>query len=177
VDGRLLSIDLERMIHQARYSVWPESPLFADGKVMRPPPGGTVPSDAIVGDPALTEGVAGGEYVTRIPVPVTPELLQAGRERFEIFCAPCHGVTGSGDSQVARNMALRKPPDHRAARHRARAGQDQGPSRGYGLMRSTRRTCLPTAGPSSPVRALQQATVMPLASLPDLRARAAEALR
>src|SRR5213075_2566109 len=39
------------------------------------------------------------------------ELLQLGRSRFEIFCAACHGLLGDGDSIVARNMALRPPPN------------------------------------------------------------------
>ncbi|MCC6551538.1 MAG: cytochrome c [Polyangiaceae bacterium] len=171
------------MIHQARYSVWQESPLFADGKVMRSPPAGTVPIDAIVGDPALTEGVAGGNYVTRIPVPVTPGLLQAGRERFDILCAPCHGVTGDGDSQVARNMALRKPPDLTAPPvTEFPAGRiHEVISRGYGLMRSYHED-MPSPvdrwAVVAYVRALQRSRNVPLASLPpDLRARAAEALR
>jgi mono/diheme cytochrome c family protein len=37
-------------------------------------------------------------------------LIVRGRDRFETFCAPCHGVAGDGRSQVAENMALRPPP-------------------------------------------------------------------
>jgi mono/diheme cytochrome c family protein len=34
---------------------------------------------------------------TGLPVEVTPELLQRGRERFNITCAMCHGATGAGN--------------------------------------------------------------------------------
>ncbi len=47
--------------------------------------------------------------MARIPVPVTIELLQYGKERFEIHCAACRGVAGDGESEVARNMTLRPP--------------------------------------------------------------------
>ena len=52
------------------------------------------------------------------PPPVTRELLERGRDRFQRFCAPCHGIAGDGDSYIARAMTLRRPPplvDARAA--------------------------------------------------------------
>lgn len=44
---------------------------------------------------------ADGSYVDYIPVPVTLERLERGRERFNSFCAACHGVAGDGKSKVA----------------------------------------------------------------------------
>jgi mono/diheme cytochrome c family protein len=41
-------------------------------------------------------------FVTTMPVPVTKELLQRGQERYAIYCAPCHGLSGYGDGMVAR---------------------------------------------------------------------------
>ena len=41
---------------------------------------------------------------------VTRELLERGGDRFERMCAPCHGVEGDGDSDVARAMLRRTPP-------------------------------------------------------------------
>ncbi|AUX44136.1 uncharacterized protein SOCE26_055980 [Sorangium cellulosum] len=102
------------------------------------PPDGTVPNDRTTGDPALTRGVAGGAYAERIPVPVTLDLLRYGQERYEIFCAACHGVAGDGESEVARNMTQRRPPSLVDPRVQAFP-----PGRiyqviveGYGLMRS-----------------------------------------
>jgi mono/diheme cytochrome c family protein len=135
--GRLDPLDLERMLRQARYAPYQESHLFDDGRVMRPTPTGTVPTDRVT-DPALARGVVNGAYVEENPVPVTLGLLRRGRERFEIHCAPCHGIAGDGESQVARNMTLRRPPSLIDARV-----QSFPPGRiyqviveGYGLMRS-----------------------------------------
>ena len=44
-------------------------------------------------------------YVTQIPVPVTMDLMRRGQERFNIYCAPCHGLSGYGDGMVARRAA------------------------------------------------------------------------
>jgi mono/diheme cytochrome c family protein len=49
------------------------------------------------------------------PPPVTPALLERGRERFEIFCAPCHGRAGDGKGiVVARGFP--EPPSYHLAR-------------------------------------------------------------
>ena len=44
------------------------------------------------------------------PPPLTKQLVLRGRDRFDRFCAPCHGVEGNGDSYVAHAMTLRRPP-------------------------------------------------------------------
>jgi len=35
-------------------------------------------------------------FVAAVPLPVTAELMQRGRERYTIYCAPCHGEQGDG---------------------------------------------------------------------------------
>ena len=35
-------------------------------------------------------------------MPVTSELVDRGRDRYGIFCAPCHDATGSGRGMVVR---------------------------------------------------------------------------
>jgi mono/diheme cytochrome c family protein len=102
--------NFERMIDQARYRPYQATDLFPDGRVMRPPPEGTVHRDAPAGEPGYVEGLVAGEWLERIPVPVTRELLARGRDRFEVFCAACHGVAGDGVSRVAIAMSLRRPP-------------------------------------------------------------------
>ncbi|WP_437594853.1 c-type cytochrome [Sorangium sp. So ce1000] len=136
--GELDALDLERMLSQRRFGPYQETDLFDNGSVMRHPPEGTVPNDRVTGDPELTDGFTGETYVARVPVPVTLELLQHGKERFEILCAACHGVAGDGESEVARNMTLRRPPSLVDPRVQAFP-----PGRiyrviveGYGLMRS-----------------------------------------
>jgi mono/diheme cytochrome c family protein len=136
--GEFNALDLERMIYQARYAPYDPSDLFEDGRVMRRPPTGTIPSDRITEDPALTAGVANDVYVDRVPVEITAELVHRGRARFEATCAACHGLAGDGESHVARFMTLRPPPSLVDARVQAFS-----PGRiyqvirdGYGLMRS-----------------------------------------
>ncbi len=133
-------IDLERMIYQDKLLVWEHASDFPDGRAMRTPPEGTIPHDEPISDPALTRGVVDGAYVTDIPVPLTRPLLAAGKARFETYCAPCHGVRGDGESVVALNMDLRKPPAiaGRAARALAPGRVYQVVDEGYGLMRSYR---------------------------------------
>jgi mono/diheme cytochrome c family protein len=64
----------------------------------------------VVGDTALTLGIDGtGAFVERIPIPVTRELLLAGRLRYERICATCHGTLGDGVSEVAEKMPFVKP--------------------------------------------------------------------
>ena len=53
------------------------------------------------------ESLPGGKtsYVSQIPVPVSMNLMSRGRERFNIYCAACHGLDGYGNGTVARRAA------------------------------------------------------------------------
>ena len=66
------------------------------------------------------------------------QVLRRGRERFGIFCAPCHGIIGNGDTMVAANMPLRRPPsllDEKVRRY-PDGRIYRVITEGYGLMRS-----------------------------------------
>ncbi len=78
---------------------------------MRPPPLGAVPRSQLLGQPALTRGVQpSGAYTKEIPIALSRAILDRGHDRFDIYCAACHGALGNGDSMVASNMTLRRPP-------------------------------------------------------------------
>lgn len=128
----------ERMIVQHKYMAFREGAFFTDGRAMRPPPGGTIPRGTIVDQPLLTQGIAGGQFATTIPVPVTIEMLELGRKRFDITCAACHGIAGDGASVVATKMQLRRPPSlHQAEIVAYTPGQIyQVLNEGFGLMPS-----------------------------------------
>ncbi|HWV56347.1 MAG TPA: cytochrome c [Longimicrobiales bacterium] len=111
--------DFERMVVQPRYSPYGASDLFADGRAMRVPPEGTVARGEKGYDPLIERGEVDGRYADRVPIPVNLELLRFGRERFDIFCAACHGVLGDGQSPVAARMQLRAPPSLHLPRIRA----------------------------------------------------------
>ncbi|HJU93847.1 MAG TPA: cytochrome c [Pyrinomonadaceae bacterium] len=36
------------------------------------------------------------------PIPITEEVVKRGRERYDIFCSACHGLTGNGDGMIVR---------------------------------------------------------------------------
>lgn len=48
----------------------------------------------------------------RMPFPLTRAVLERGRDRFNIFCAPCHGRTGYGDGLVVRRGFTSPPSFH-----------------------------------------------------------------
>lgn len=89
------------MDSQARFRAQVANPIFADGRAMRPDPTGTVSFDGLIEDPVVLTGKQGEAWSTSLPVAADAKLLARGRERFGIYCAPCHGVAGYGDGLVA----------------------------------------------------------------------------
>jgi mono/diheme cytochrome c family protein len=88
------------MDNQDKVKTQKANEAFADGRAMRLQPEGTVARDEIVDDPHLTEGKVDGEWATSFPVPVDEDLLARGRERYDIYCAMCHGHSGEGDGMI-----------------------------------------------------------------------------
>jgi mono/diheme cytochrome c family protein len=77
--------------------------FFADGSGARPLPAHAVARGHLRDDVALYGGThPDGSLLTQPPMPVTRELLVRGRERYDIFCAPCHGRLGEGTGMVVR---------------------------------------------------------------------------
>jgi len=56
-------------------------------------------------------GTTGEADSTLFPFPVTEQVLERGQERYQIFCAVCHGMTGDGDGMIVRR-GYRKPPSY-----------------------------------------------------------------
>lgn len=180
--GVLPEPDFERMIDQRNYRPYTEAPRFADDRAMRPPPEGTIDRRRVLGRPDLTDGVVAGRYLTESPIPVDAALLARGRDRFDVFCAACHGLRGDGISEVARHMEMRKPPSLlvEPVRSFPPGRVFQVISLGYGLMPSYAAD-LPVDDRWATVaylRALQLSQAAPLAALPaDVRATAERNLR
>ena len=177
----LPDISWERMIDQQRGKAFRASAYFPDGKLMQAPPEGSVPATREALSQPVRDGLQGEHYVSSVPLPITRALLERGRNRFETFCATCHGVDGSGESIVAQHMELRQPPSLVSDRVPTLAvGQVfQAISAGYGLMPAYASELLvhDRWAVVAYVRALQRSQNVPLASLPEaLRKRAEEAL-
>lgn len=77
------------------------STLFSDGRAMRPVPAGTVARGQLQDDDHLLQGRAAGDWATAFPIDVSLATLRRGRERFDVFCAACHGLDGTGRGAVA----------------------------------------------------------------------------
>lgn len=75
------------MADQPRARSWDRNPFFPQALTMRPPVAGTVPQD----DPARA---------VPQPATITERLLARGRERYGIFCTPCHGADGDGRGMI-----------------------------------------------------------------------------
>jgi mono/diheme cytochrome c family protein len=91
--------------------------MFADGKCARELPAGTVPRGG-ARDPLAVFDPASD----RLPMPVTMELLARGRERFDIYCAPCHDRSGSGRGMIVRRGYTAPPSLHDERLRTAPAG-------------------------------------------------------
>lgn len=84
------------MDRQPKYKPQAASPFFADGRASRVAIPGTVAEGQLREDDGYETGISAGNYVGRNPLAVDAGLLARGRERFDIYCAPCHDRTGSG---------------------------------------------------------------------------------
>jgi hypothetical protein len=74
--------------------------FFKDGRASRPVLAGTIPRGHLRVDEHLYIGQVGGELVGTFPFAITKPILERGRERYDIFCSPCHDQTGSGHGMI-----------------------------------------------------------------------------
>jgi len=77
-----------------------KSAFFADGRTGRLPVEGTVARGELREDDHLYRGKVEGVFVTTFPFPIDAAVMQRGRERYGIYCTPCHGATGLGNGMV-----------------------------------------------------------------------------
>ena len=116
------------MQDQPKMKPYRGSNFFGDGLSSRPPVDGTIPRGYLRADKELytgkkntTSGAAAAtaspspgagaqaqganpypDDVDTFPIPVTADTVNRGRERYEIFCSACHGMTGYGDGMIVR---------------------------------------------------------------------------
>jgi len=85
------------------------STFFGDGRSARPLVAGTVARGQLHEDALLYTGKVNGTDTTIFPYRIDIRVMTRGQERFDIYCSPCHGRTGSGDGMVVRR-GYRRPP-------------------------------------------------------------------
>ena len=181
-DENILDQMADRQPKANRYK---ESHFYEDGLSMRAPPEGTVPRERITLNPRLTTGreldgpvQSNAEplpnYLATVPIPVSRQLLDLGRKRFDITCATCHGPLADGNSIVATQMALRPPPSLQQVKFVSKpAGYIyEVISKGFGLMASyaAEMTVEERWAVVAYLRALQLSQATPAGALPpDVR--------
>lgn len=92
------------MDRQPKYQPQGASAFFADGRADRPIPKGVVARGNLRENSDLATGKnAGGDWVSGFPSTVNVDhvFMDRGRERYMIYCAPCHGQLGDGRGMVA----------------------------------------------------------------------------
>lgn len=119
----------QSMSDQPRYDTYGDAPGFENDQAARLPPEGTVAQSA-----------AGHAQALENPPQVSEGLLKRGRERFDIFCAPCHGLAGEGDGMIVQR-GFPAPPSFQSDRLRAAPASHfmEVIEKGYGVMYSSTR--------------------------------------
>jgi mono/diheme cytochrome c family protein len=105
-------------MHDApRYDPLEASTFFADGVASRPIPANTVARGNLRQDDHLYQGRIDGQLADTFPMPVTAEVMARGQERYNVFCLPCHGPTGSGNGMIVQR-GFPAPPSYHEERLR-----------------------------------------------------------
>jgi len=101
------------MDDQEKYQAQEQSGFFANKSAMRMPVEGTVARGQLRADDAYYFGKdANGNLLKSLPVKMTNKLLQRGRERYNIYCSPCHDQTGAGNGIVIQKGFMIPPSFH-----------------------------------------------------------------
>lgn len=89
------------MDQQNRFEAQEQNPFFDDNRSMRMPVEGTVARGNLRADKAYYQGInPDSSFVGETPVELTRELLNRGQNRYNIYCTPCHGITGEGNGII-----------------------------------------------------------------------------
>lgn len=105
------------MFEQPKSDPLGTSTFFSDGADSRPVPPHTVARGDLDIDEAFYTGKVGTNLVTTFPLPITRAVLERGQQRYDIYCLPCHGVTGDGDGIVVER-GFPAPPSYHIGRLR-----------------------------------------------------------
>jgi mono/diheme cytochrome c family protein len=100
------------MHDQPRVEPFEQSKVFANQSSARPPVPNTVARGMLNEDEHLFTGRVDGEPARAFPFDITEDVLVRGRERYDIYCAPCHSVTGDGNGTVVRRGFPPPPSFH-----------------------------------------------------------------
>jgi mono/diheme cytochrome c family protein len=160
------------MHDQPKYIPLRESTFFSDERSARPIVAGTVARGLLHDDPLLYTGKVDGADATVFPFRVDEKAMARGRERYDIYCAPCHGRTGAGEGMIVQRGYRRPPTLHQDRLREAPVGHFFDViSNGFGAMpdyaaqvRAEDRWAI-----IAYIRALQLSAHAPIAAVPPAR--------
>jgi cytochrome c553 len=102
---------------QPKYLPYEPTDFFADGRSERQPVPGTVARGQLRVDELFYTGKENGVEANRFPFPITRADLERGRERYNVYCTPCHDYTGSGRGMIVQR-GFPQPPSYHITRLR-----------------------------------------------------------
>jgi hypothetical protein len=122
---------------QPKYLPYEPTTFFSDGRSERQPVPGTIARGQLRLDDLLYTGTENGAESNRFPFPITRADLERGRERFNIYCTPCHDYTGSGNGMIVQRGFPHPPSFHTDRLRQAPVGHFFGVmTNGFGAMYS-----------------------------------------
>jgi mono/diheme cytochrome c family protein len=123
------------MHDQPKHEALESSSFFKNGSSARPLLPGTIPRGYLRTNAAFFEALNGTNLVNELPMKPTRELLQRGRERFDIYCSVCHGLSGDGDGMIVQRGFPPPPSFHMDRLRQASVGHFYRViTYGYGVM-------------------------------------------
>jgi hypothetical protein len=122
---------------QPKYLPYEPTNFFADGRSERQPVPGTIARGQLKLDDLLYTGTENGQEANRFPFPITKDDLERGRERYNIYCTPCHDYTGAGNGMIVQRGFPHPPSFHTDRLRQAAVGHFYGVmTNGFGRMYS-----------------------------------------
>jgi mono/diheme cytochrome c family protein len=118
VSGTVILAGCRNDMHdQPRFKTYAMNTFYPDLRSARQPVEGTVARGQLNEDTYFYTGKIGANPGDYMPFPVTEEVLSRGRERFNIYCAPCHSRLGNGKGMVVQR-GFKQPPSYHDERLR-----------------------------------------------------------
>ena len=88
------------MDYQEKFEAQEANPFFADGRAMREPVPGTVARGFLKDDAAFWTGRTESGAWASMPIELDMQVMERGRDRYDIYCSVCHGLAGDGQGII-----------------------------------------------------------------------------
>jgi cytochrome c553 len=122
---------------QPKYLPYEPTDFFGDGRSERQPVPGTVARGQLRLDELMYTGRENGVVVDKFPFPITKADLDRGRERYNVYCTPCHDYSGTGRGMIVERGFPQPPSYHIQRLREAPAGHFyEVITNGFGVMYS-----------------------------------------